>query len=83
MISFEIKNATDLIFGADAEEKCAQLVKEYGGTRVLIHHAGEPFVLPLIEKIKGILTGGGLYSVDLGGVVPSIKELLTDPKDAE
>lgn len=71
MINFEIKNATDLIFGADAEEKCADLVKEYGGSRVLIHHSGEPFVLPLIERIKKILEAGGVSSIDLGGVVPN------------
>lgn len=71
MIDFEIKNATDLIFGADAEEKAAGLVRECGGTRVLIHHSGEPFVLPLVEKVRGILTRAGLHAVDLGGVVPN------------
>lgn len=71
MIHFELKNATDLIFGADAEEKCADLVKECGGSRVLLHHAGEPFVMPLIEKVKDILEAGGLYCIDLGGVVPN------------
>jgi len=71
MIDFEIKNATDLIFGLDAEQKCASLIKECGGSRVLIHHAGEPFVLPLIQKVTDILTAGGLYCMDLGGVVPN------------
>lgn len=71
MIDFEIKNATDLIFGLDAEEKCAQLVKEYNGTRVLIHHSGESFVLPLVQRVKDILSTGGVSSTDLGGVVPN------------
>ena len=71
MVNFSIKNQTDLIFGTDAENQVADLLKEHGGTRVLIHHVSEPFVLPLIDKLTAIMRDAGLYVVDLGGVVPN------------
>ena len=71
MVNFSIKNQTDLIFGTDAENQVADLIKEHGGTRVLIHHVSEPFVLPLIDKLTAIMRDAGLYVVDLGGVVPN------------
>ena len=71
MVNFSIKNQTDLIFGADTEDQVADLIKENGGTRVLIHHVSEPFVQPLIEKLTAIMRSAGLYVADLGGVVPN------------
>ena len=71
MVNFSIKNQTDLIFGTDAENQVADLIKEHGGTRVLIHHVSEPFVLPQIDKLTAIMRDAGLYVVDLGGVVPN------------
>ena len=71
MINFSLGKMPEFVFGRDSELRCAELVKRYGGTRVLIHHSGEPFVLPLIEKVKGILEAEGLYCIDLGGVVPN------------
>ena len=55
MNDFSLGKMPEFIFGHKAEEKCAELIKRYGGTRVLIHHSGEPFVMPLIEKVRGIL----------------------------
>jgi len=71
MINFSLGKMPEFVFGRDSELRCAELVKRYGGTRVLIHHSGEPFVMPLIEKVKGILEAEGLYCIDLGGVVPN------------
>lgn len=71
MLSFDIRNMTDMIFGIDAENQCPKLVKEFGGSRVMIVHAGEPFVRPLIAKIRGMLEEAGLYCVELAGVVPN------------
>ncbi len=71
MKTFQLRNQTDLIFGVNEVSRVADLIKEFGGSRVLVHHAGEPFVLPLIEKIKGLIKDGGLYVTDLGGVVPN------------
>ena len=71
MNDFSLGKMPEFIFGHKAEEKCAELIKRYGGTRVLIHHSGEPFVMPLIEKVRGILEDAGMFVMDLGGVVPN------------
>lgn len=71
MINFSLKNQTDVIFGRDTEQQCGQLLKELGGTRVLVHHSGEPFVLPLIERVKEYLKKAGLEVLELDGVVPN------------
>ena len=69
MLNFELRNYPDIFFGREAEKRCGELLKEIGGTKALIHHSGEQFVLPLIEKIKGYLRDAGLDCIDLGGVV--------------
>lgn len=71
MTDFELKNIPDLVFGRGGEQRCGELMKEFGGHKVLIHHSGEPFVLPLIERVKGYLQQEGLDCIDLGGVVPN------------
>ncbi len=71
MINFELKNIPDMIFGRGTEERCGELLKSFGGTKALIHHSGEPFVQPLIEKVKGYLTEAGMEYAELGGVVPN------------
>ena len=71
MINFDLINIPDIIFGKDMEQRCGELLKSFGSRKVLIHHSGEPFVLPLIEKVKGYLTQAGLEYVELDGVVPN------------
>lgn len=71
MINFDIMNIPDIIFGRDTEKRAGELMKEFGAAKVLIHHSGEPFVLPLVERIGGYLTEAGLEWVELGGVVPN------------
>ena len=71
MINFDLINIPDIIFGKDTERRCGELLKSFGAKKVLIHHSGEPFVLPLIEKVKGYLQEAGLDYVELGGVVPN------------
>lgn len=71
MINFELRNLPDLFFGRGAEQRCGELLKEMGAHRVLVHHSGEAFVLPLVERVKGYLRDAGLWCVDLGGVKPN------------
>ena len=71
MINFELRNLPDLFFGRGAEKRCGELLKDMGAHRVLIHHSGEPFVLPLIQRIMGYLQEAGLWCTDLGGVQPN------------
>lgn len=70
--NFVYYNPTKVIFGRDAEEKTGELIKSFGGSRVLLHYGGRSAVKSgLIEKIKGILDKEGLFHVELGGVVPN------------
>lgn len=71
MINFTLRNQTDIVFGRGTEMECGRLLSELGGTRVLVHHSGEPFVLPLIERVRGCLEEAGLEVLELGGVVPN------------
>lgn len=71
MINLVLRGNTDIIYGKGEIAKVGELIKENGGSRVLVHHVSEPFVLPLIETVKGYLKAAGLECVDLGGVVPN------------
>ena len=59
MIDFVLRSNTDLIYGRDKECRVGELIRDFGGSRVLIHHSGEPFVLPLIQRVKGYLERAG------------------------
>ena len=79
MINFSLRNFTDIVFGKNQEEKAGTLIREFGGSKVLLHHCGEPFVLPLIERVKGFLEKSELAVVELAGVVPNPRiELVYD-----
>ena len=63
---------TQVVFGKNAEEQVAALVKKYGGTKVLVHYGGKSAVRSgLLDKICGLLQTGGVAYVTLGGVVPN------------
>ena len=71
MVNFVLRNYTDMIYGKGQETKTAKLIKDFGGSKVLIHHSGEKFVLGLIERVKEYLNGEEIPWVELGGVVPN------------
>ncbi|MGI5892271.1 MAG: iron-containing alcohol dehydrogenase [Bacillota bacterium] len=72
MQSFEFYCPTKVVFGKDAELKCADLVKEFGGTKVLLHYGSKSAKESgLLDKISHILKQAGLSVVTLGGVVPN------------
>lgn len=70
--NFVYYNPTKVVFGRDAEEQTGQLIKSFGGSRVLIHYGGKSAVKSgLIDRVKDILEREGLFYVELGGVVPN------------
>ena len=71
MINVVLRNNTDIVYGKGSVSRVGELIREQGGTKVLIHHVSEPFVQPLIDEVKGVLEAAGLAYVDLGGVVPN------------
>ena len=72
MKDFHYYTPTEVVFGEQSEEQVAQLVKKYGGTKVLVHYGGQSAVRSgLLDKICGLLREGGVEYVTLGGVVPN------------
>lgn len=72
MHNFEYYTPTRIIFGRNAENSVGDLVKKYGGTRVLIHYGmGSAVKSGLIARVKKNLDEAGLFHVELGGVVPN------------
>lgn len=72
MHNFEYYTPTKIIFGRGAEKCVGDMIKKYGGKRVLIHYGmGSAIRSGLIGKVKQILKEAGLFYVELGGVVPN------------
>lgn len=72
MRDFNYYAPTEVVFGKESEEQVAQLVKKYGGKKVLVHYGGKSAQRSgLLDKICGLLKDGGVSYVTLGGVVPN------------
>ena len=72
MFGFEYYTPTRVIFGKNTEERAGELVREYGGTKVLVHFGGKSALKSgLIERIGKALDAAGLEYWELGGVVPN------------
>lgn len=69
---FNFYAPTRVVFGRDSEEKLAQLIKQYGGTKVLVHYGGGSAVKSgLLDKVHAMLKDADIAYVELGGVVPN------------
>ena len=72
MFNFEFYAPTRVVFGKGTENRTGELVKEYGGTRVLIHYGGQSAVKSgLLDRVKKALDTENIFHVELGGVVPN------------
>ncbi len=72
MKDFNYYSPTQVVFGRQSEEAVADLVKKYGGTKVLVHYGGGSAKRSgLLDKILRLLDEGGIAHVELGGVVPN------------
>ena len=72
MKDFNFYAPTEVVFGKQSEEQVAQLVKRYGGSKVLIHYGGKSAKRSgLLDKMEGLLKEAGIPYVMLGGVVPN------------
>lgn len=70
--NFEYYSPTRVVFGKGTEQQVGKLIKEYGGSRVLIVYGGKSAIRSgLLDKIKNILLQENLYIAELGGVVPN------------
>lgn len=72
MKDFNFYAPTEVVFGADSEEQIAKLVKQHGGTKVLIHYGGKSAEHSgLLDKVRHLLESDNIEYVALGGVVPN------------
>lgn len=72
MKDFNYYAPTEVVFGAKSEEQLANLVKHYGGHKVLVHYGGHSAKASgLLDKVERLLKEGGISYVMLGGVVPN------------
>lgn len=72
MDNFNFYSPTYFAFGKDRESDCGELVKRFGGSKVLIHFGGGSVVRSgLLDRVKASLTKAGLDFVELGGVKPN------------
>lgn len=70
--NFDYYSPTKVVFGRGTEKRTGELIKEFGGSRVLIHYGGKSAVKSgLLDRIKEILDASGIAHVELGGVVPN------------
>lgn len=72
MKDFNYYAPTQVVFGADSEKQTGKLVKQSGGTKVLVHYGGHSAERSgLLDLVCGSLEAEGISYVRLGGVVPN------------
>lgn len=77
MNNFDFYSPTKFVFGKDREKEVGSYVKEFGGTKVLIHYGGGSAVRSgLIDTVKKSLDEHGISYCELGGVKPNPRDTL-------
>ena len=72
MNNFTFYSPTCFVFGKDAENRAGEMVKRFGGSRVLIHYGGGSAVRSgLIDRVRASLEAAGIPCFLLGGVRPN------------
>ena len=72
MQKFTYYAPTEIVFGPAAEDRTAELVKKYGGSRVLLIYGGKSAEKSgLLGRVKENLKAAGIEVLAMGGVVPN------------
>ena len=72
MDNFTFYSPTKFVFGKGTESQAGQLVKAFGGTKVLIHYGGGSAVrFGLIDRVKDSLSKEDIPFMELSGVKPN------------
>ena len=72
MYDFQYYTPTKVVFGRNAEAQTVELIRAFGGHKVLIHYGGGSVIRSgLLAKITGQLDTAGIPYVTLGGAVPN------------
>ncbi len=69
---FTLYTPTKVVFGHDVENRAGEMVKAFGGKKVLIHYGGRSAVKSgVLKRVENSLTAEEIGFVSLGGVVPN------------
>ncbi len=69
---FTLYTPTKVVFGHNVESRAGEMVKAFGGKKVLIHYGSKSAVKSgLLKRIEKSLTAEEIDFVSLGGVVPN------------
>ena len=72
MENFDFYSPTFFAFGKDRESDCGDLIRKFGGSKVLIHYGGGSAIRSgLLERVKESLKKSDIEFVELGGVMPN------------
>ena len=72
MENFNFYAPTFFAFGKGRESDCGELVKKFGGSKVLIHYGGGSVVRSgLLDRVTDSLEKAGVKFIKLGGVMPN------------
>ena len=72
MFDFKYYTPTKVLFGKDKEYEVANLIKEFGGKKILIHYGGGSAVRSgLMKRVTDTLDKAGISYLSLGGAVPN------------
>jgi alcohol dehydrogenase YqhD (iron-dependent ADH family) len=72
MKDFNFYAPTRIVFGSSSEEQLPALIRQYGGSKVLVHYGGgSARRYGLLDKVEQMLNDAGIPFVELGGVVPN------------
>lgn len=72
MFNFKFYTPTKVVFGKDTELKVAELIKEFGGKKILIHYGGGSVIRSgLMKRVTDTLDAAGINYIMLGGAVPN------------
>lgn len=72
MNNFNFYSPTFFAFGKDKENEAGQLVKRFGGSKVLLHYGGGSVKRSgLLDRVMASLDASNIPYVELGGVLPN------------
>ena len=72
MDNFSFYSPTFFEFGKEAENRTGELVKRFGGSKVLLHYgSGSVIRSGLLDRVKASFKDEGIAFVELGGVKPN------------
>ena len=68
MFGFNYYTPTKVIFGKGTESRVAELVREFGGKKILIHYGGGSVIRSgLLKRVTDTLNEAGIPYITLGG----------------